>query len=74
MTMELSNKTYNRLKWFITIFLPAFMGLVAGFGALGFIPNAEVIVAAIGLIGTFLGNLIKVSTKNYNKREEGNNE
>ena len=70
--MELSNKTYNRLKWFITIFLPAFMGLVAGFGALGFIPNAEVIVAAIGLIGTFLGNLIKVSTKNYNKREEGN--
>ena len=71
--MELSNKTYNRLKWFITIFLPAFMGLVAGFGALGFIPNAEVIVAAIGLIGTFLGSLINVSTKNYNNREEGNN-
>ena len=70
--MELSNKAYNWLKWFITIFLPAFMGLVAGFGALGFIPNAEVIVAVIGLIGTFLGNLIKVSTKNYNKREEGN--
>ena len=71
--MELSNKTYNRLKWFITIFLPAFMGLVAGFGALGFIPNAEVIVAAIGLIGTFLGSIISVSTKNYNNREEGNN-
>ena len=71
--MELSNKTYNRLKWFITIFLPAFMGLIAGFGALGFIPNAEVIVAAIGLIGTFLGSLINVSTKNYNNREEGNN-
>ena len=71
--MELSNKAYNRLKWFITIFLPAFMGLVAGFGALGFIPNAEVIVAAIGLIGTFLGSLINVSTKNYNNREEGNN-
>ena len=68
--MELSNKTYNRLKWFITIFLPAFMGLVAGFGALGFIPNAEVIVAAIGLIGTFLGSLINVSSKNYNNREE----
>ena len=68
--MELSNKTYNRLKWFITIFLPAFMGLVAGFGALGFIPNAEVIVAAIGLFGTFLGSLINVSTKNYNNREE----
>lgn len=71
--MELSNKAYNRLKWFITIFLPAFMGLVAGFGALGFIPNAEVIVAAIGLVGTFLGSLINVSTKNYNNREEGNN-
>lgn len=71
--MELSNKTYNRLKWFITIFLPAFMGLVAGFGALGFIPNAEVIVAAIGLIGTFLGSLINVSTKNYNNSQEGNN-
>ena len=72
--MELSNKTYNRLKWFITIFLPAFMGLVAGFGALGFIPNAEVIVAAIGLIGTFVGSLINVSSKNYNNnQEEGNN-
>ena len=70
MTMELSNKTYNRLKWFITIFLPAFMGLVAGFGALGFIPNAEVIVAAIGLIGTFLGSLINVSSKNYNNTKE----
>ena len=68
--MELSNKTYNRLKWFITIFLPAFMGLVAGFGALGFIPNAEVIVAAIGLIGTFLGNLINVSSKKYNNSQE----
>ena len=68
--MELSNKTYNRLKWFITIFLPAFMGLVAGFGALGFIPNAEVIVAAIGLIGTFLGSLINVSSKNYNNIKE----
>lgn len=71
--MELSNKTYNRLKWVITIFLPAFMGLVAGFGALGFISNAEVIVAAIGLIGTFLGSLINVSTKNYNNSQEGNN-
>ena len=68
--MELSNKTYNRLKWVITIFLPAFMGLVAGFGALGFIPNAEVIVAAIGLIGTFLGNLINVSSKKYNNSQE----
>ena len=68
--MELSNKTYNRLKWVITIFLPAFMGLVAGFGALGFIPNAEVIVAAIGLIGTFLGSLINVSSKNYNNSQE----
>ena len=68
--MELSNKTYNRLKWFITIFLPEFMGLVAGFGALGFIPNAEVIVAAIGLIGTFLGSLISVSSKNYNNSQE----
>ena len=68
--MELSNKTYNRLKWVITIFLPAFMGLVAGFGALGFIPNAEVIVAAIGLIGTFLGSLINVSSKNYNNSKE----
>ena len=68
--MELSNKAYNRLKWVITIFLPAFMGLVAGFGALGFIPNAEVIVAAIGLIGTFLGSLISVSSKNYNNSQE----
>ena len=68
--MELSNKAYNRLKWFITIFLPAFMGLVAGFGALGFIPNAEVIVAAIGLIGTFLGSLINVSSKKYNNSQE----
>ena len=68
--MKLSNKAYNRLKWFITIFLPAFMALVAGFGALGFIPNAEVIVAAIGLIGTFLGSLINVSSKNYNNSQE----
>ena len=68
--MKLSNTAYNFLKWFITMFLPAFMGLVAGFVALGFIPNAEVVVAAIGLIGTFLGSLINVSTKNYNNSQE----
>ena len=68
--MKLSNKAYDILKWLVIVFAPALMTLVAGLGATGLIANTDVIVTVIGLVATFVGGLIGVSTRNYNKEEE----
>lgn len=68
--MKLTNRTYDLLKWGVTIFLPALMTFVSGLGIVLNIENTEVIVAVIGLITTFLGSLIGISTKNYNNEKE----
>lgn len=67
--MKLSNKTYDFLKYLVTIFAPALMTLTAGFGATGLLANTETIVTVIGLIATFIGGLIGVSSHNYNKED-----
>ena len=65
--MKLSNKTYDVLKYLVTIFAPALMTLVAGFGAAGMLDDAQVYVTVIGLVTAFVGTLIGVSSHNYNK-------
>ena len=67
--MKLSNKTYDFLKYLVTIFFFVLMTLIAGFGATGLLANTETIVTAIGLIATFIGGLIGVSSHNYNKED-----
>ncbi|HFI0687012.1 TPA: phage holin [Streptococcus suis] len=67
--MKLSNKTYDFLKYLVTIFAPALMTLIAGFGATGLLANTETIVTVIGLFATFIGALIGVSSHNYHKED-----
>lgn len=68
----LPDKVYDVLKWLILIFAPALITFISGLGVvLGF--DATVITAIIGLVATFIGSLIGVSTKAYNdekKRKE----
>lgn len=65
--MKLSNKTYDFLKYLTTIFAPALTALIAGLGTLGLFPSATVVVAVIGLVATFVGQLINSSSKQYHE-------
>ncbi len=71
--MIIPSKVYDVLKWIVLIFVPAVIMLISGLGALlGF--DATVICGIISLVGTFIGALIGVSTKNYNKSKLINDE
>jgi hypothetical protein len=65
--MKLSNRVYNYLKWFITIFLPAVGALYFGLAEMWGFPNPTGVNGTINLIIAFLGILIGVSTRQYNK-------
>ena len=62
----ISNKAYDVLKWIVIIFMPALNGLIFTLGnVLQF--DTTVVCGIISAVHVFLGALIGVSTKNYNK-------
>jgi putative holin Dp-1 len=67
--MQLSNAWYNRIKWIITIGLPAVGAFYFGLAQLWDFPRISGVNGTINLIITFLGLLIGYSTKQYNKTE-----
>ena len=67
--MRFSNKVYDVLKYLILIAAPASITLISGLGVL-FNFDATIINGVIGLVAAFIGSLIGVSTKNYNKEQE----
>ena len=65
--MTLSSKTYDRMKWFTLIFLPAlvtFTGVVMN--ALDF-TYTDVTLTILVAFQTFLGSILGISNYNYNK-------
>lgn len=66
--MILPEKVYNVLKWLCLIFAPALVTLIATIFALYHIDGAEIVCGTISAIATFIGALIGVSTKAYNKK------
>lgn len=68
--MRLSNKTYDILKYVVTIFLPALTTLWLTVASIWHIPYGEPIGATMGAITVFLGALIGISSKNYNSSLE----
>lgn len=63
----ISNKVYDVLKYISTILIPALVVLIASISAaIGY--DCSVVCAIIGAIGVFIGSLIGVSTKAYNKQ------
>lgn len=64
--MELKNKTYDILKYIVTIVLPAVTTLWLTIASIWKIPYGEPIGATMGAITVFLGALIGISSKNYN--------
>ena len=65
----MSNKVYDVLKYIALIFLPALGTLYFGLAQIWGLPYGEQIVGTITVIDTFLGALLGISTKMYNKKE-----
>ena len=65
--MKLSNTTYDRLKWFALVFIPAFEFLILTLGDIWDFAHYIEIGQTIAAIGVFLAALLGVSSKNYYK-------
>lgn len=68
--MTLSNTMYDRLKWLITIALPALAAFVATIGTIYGLDWTEAAVATIAAVTVLLGALFMQSSKTF-KKEEG---
>lgn len=68
--MKLTNKTYDILKYIVTIVLPALTALWLSIATIWHLPYGEPIGATLSAITVFLGALIGVSTANYNKNKQ----
>ena len=68
--MKLKNETYDFLKWITTIVLPALGTLYFALSGIWGFPYGEQIVGTITAIVTFLGVVLGISTREYNKPEQ----
>ena len=77
----MSNKTYDRLKWFALIFVPALETFILTIGKIWSIPYYLEIGATVAAVGVFIGALLGVSSYHYyeslnegeNDNDTGNN-
>jgi len=65
----LSNQTYNRLKWFTMIVLPAIGTLYFAMAHVWGLPKADEVLATVTALVTFLGIVIGFSSKTYNNSD-----
>lgn len=65
--MKMSNKTYDTLKWVVTIVLPALGTLYFTLAGIWGLPYGEQIVGTIAAIDTCLGAVLMISNTQYNK-------
>lgn len=72
--INVSNKLYDTLKWIAQIVLPAIGTLYFALASIWGLPYGEQIVGTITAIDAFLGAILGVSTINYNKRKEEEDE
>jgi hypothetical protein len=65
----MSNKTYDIIKWFAQIVLPAIGTLYFALAGIWGLPYAEQVVGTIVAVDTFLGVVLGYSSSQYNKTE-----
>lgn len=73
MTLTMTNKTYDILKWVAMYLLPALGTLYFALAGIWGFPFGEEVVGTITAIDTFLGVILGISTSNYNKTEADKN-
>ena len=67
--MQMSDKTYDNMKWIVWAVLPALATLIGSLGVTLGWANTDVYVTIITAITAFLGTVTGVSNRNYNKEE-----
>lgn len=73
-SMKLTNKTYDILKWIAMYLLPALGTLYFALAGLWGFSYGEQIVGTITAVDTFLGVILGISTAQYNKDNKDNKE
>ena len=68
----MNNKVYDVLKWIAMIVLPACATLYLGLSNVWGLPYGEEVSTTITLVNTFLGTVLMISTNQYNKRVDTN--
>lgn len=68
--MQLQSKTYDKLKWIVSIVLPAMGVLVGTLGKSYGWESTDIAVTTITAVTTFLGSCLMISSRNYNKDGE----
>lgn len=68
--MQMSNKTYDLLKYIALYVLPALATLVLTLGNIWGLPYTEAIAGTITAIDTFLGAILGISAKEYQKAQD----
>lgn len=63
----MSDKTYNIMKWIVQYILPGLGVLYAIVAGVTGLPYAEVVLAVMMAVDWFLGIILGISTKQYNK-------
>ncbi len=66
----MSNKTYDRLKWFALVFVPAANIFILAVGKIWGLPYYVEVAATLSAFGVFLGTLLGVSSMEYKKLKE----
>jgi hypothetical protein len=62
----LSNSVYDKLKYVVTIVLPALALFYLNLAPIWGLPKAEAVATTIGAVNVFLGVVMRLSTKSYN--------
>ena len=63
--MILSEKWYNRARWFVLTVLPAFSAAYFALSDLFNLANALQVTGVCAILATFLGQVLRISTNNY---------
>ena len=63
----MSDKTYDIMKWIVQYILPGLGVLYAIIAGATGLPYAEVVLAVVMAVDWFLGIILGISTKQYNK-------
>lgn len=63
--MNMSNRTYDILRWIACIVLPAVVTFVAAIGKIWGIPYTPQVAATIAAVDTLLGACLQISSANY---------
>ena len=68
--MKMKNKTYDKLKDTVTIFLPAGITLFVALSDIWNIPHSAEIAATLTAVTAFMGTMLKSASADYRSEKE----